>query len=205
MKVLMVNGSSKTKGCTFTALEEIGKELRKNQVEYEIIQLGGKPVMDCIACNQCKGRGCIFQENGVPEFLEKAKEADGFVFGSPVYFAHPSGRLLSFLDRVFYSCEKNHIYVPFAGKPGVAVVSARRGGTTASLDAINKYFSIASMPIVSSTYWNMVHGSCPEDVLKDEEGLQTMRNIAKNMIWMMKKLKEGKPELESEYQTNFIH
>ena len=211
MKVLMVNGSSNKKGCTYTALSEIGKTLNENVVDYEIFDLGGQPVRDCIGCNQCKGNGCIFPDNGVNEFLELAKQADGFIFGSPVYFAHPSGRLLSFLDRAFYSCSQNHIYVPFVGKPAAAIVSARRGGTTASVDVLNKYFTIASMPIVSSTYWNMVHGQTPEDVLQDLEGLQIMRNIGRNMAHMLKCFELSKqqgipaPQLENTYQTNFIH
>lgn len=210
MKVLMLNGSSNKNGCTYTALNEIGNVLEHQGIEYEIYQLGGKPVKDCIGCNKCQGNGCIFSDNNVNEFVEKARNSDGFIFGSPVYFAHPSGRLLSFLDRVFYSCSKNHIYTPFVGKPGAAIVSARRGGTTASIDVINKYFTIASMPIVSSTYWNMVHGQKPEDVLQDLEGLQTMRNIGTNMAWMLNCLRNPdnkpiqEPTLEVEHQTNFI-
>ena len=205
MNVLMVNGSPNESGCTYTALCEVGKALEENRVGFEIIQLGKKPIRDCIACDKCQGNGCVFHDDTVNEFLERAKEADGFVFGSPVYFAHPSGRLLSFLDRVFYSCAKNGGYPPFSGKPGAAVVSARRSGTTASVDVINKYFTISSMPVVSSTYWNMVHGQCPEDVKKDLEGLQIMRNLGKNMAWMIRQLKQGAlPKQEVEYRTNFI-
>ncbi len=210
MKVLMLNGSAKPRGCTYTALTEIGKTLEEQGIEYEIFQIGAQPVRDCIGCNQCKGNGCIFEENNVREFLEKAKEADGFVFGSPVYFAHPSGRLLSFLDRVFYGCETQHIYAPFTGKPGAAIVSARRGGTTASVDVIQKYFTIASMPVVASTYWNMVHGQTPEEVLEDKEGLQTMRNIGRNMAHLLQSLRYAKengisaPALETANETPFI-
>lgn len=205
MKVLMVNGSSRPNGCTYTALLEVGKTLVTNGIEYEIIQLGNQPIRDCIGCNKCKGNGCIFTEDAVNEFVQKAKEADGFVFGSPVYYAHPSGRLLSFLDRAFYCAEKE----TYLGKPGAAVVSARRAGTTAAIDVLNKYFTISSMPVVSSTYWNMVHGNLPEDVEKDFEGLQTMRNIGTNMAWIIKKLRNPQLEVnfpvqESGNRTNFI-
>lgn len=206
MNVLMLNGSAKAKGCTYTALTEVGKELEAQGIGYEIFQLGGRPVRDCTGCGQCKGNSCIFPENNVNEFVEKARQADGFVFGSPVYFAHPSGRLLSFLDRAFYCSSRERVYEPFVGKPGAAVVSARRAGTTASVDVINKYFTIASMPIVSSSYWNMVHGQTPEEVLQDLEGLQTMRNIGRNMAWMINCLKAGKgmPSQETASRTNFI-
>lgn len=206
MKVLMLNGSSNLNGCTYTALTEIGKTLETEGIDYEIFQIGAKPVRDCIGCNKCSGEGCIFEDDAVNEFVQKAAEADGFVFGSPVYYAHPSGRILSFLDRVFYSSGKR----AFSFKPGAAIVSARRGGTTASLDALTKYFGITQMPVVGSTYWNMVHGRTPEDVLKDEEGLQTMRNVGRNMAWMLKCFALGKesgialPQTETEYRTNFI-
>lgn len=206
MKVLMLNGSSNLKGCTYTALTEIGEALKKEGIDYEIFQIGAKPVRDCIGCNKCGEDGCIFDDDAVNEFVRKAADADGFIFGSPVYYAHPSGRILSFLDRVFYSSGRR----VFSFKPGAAIVSARRGGTTASLDAITKYFGITQMPVVGSTYWNMVHGQTPEDVLKDEEGLQTMRNLGRNMAWMLKCIALGKesgialPQTESEYRTNFI-
>ena len=206
MKVLMLNGSCNLHGCTYTALTEIGNVLNEHGIEYEIFQLGSAPVMDCIGCGQCRnGNGCAFSDNDVNEFTKKAMEADGFIFGSPVYYAHPSGRVLSFLDRAIYSGKK-----AFQGKPGAAVVSARRGGTTASFDVLNKYFTISSMPVVSSTYWNQVHGSYAEDVLKDAEGLQTMRNLGRNMAWMLKSLEAAKaagisfPEQESGNRTNFI-
>ncbi len=140
MKVLMLNGSPKAKGNTGLALEEIGKQLEKEGIDYEIFQLGGGPVRDCIGCNRCTDDGCVFTDDGVNAFLAKAREADGFVFGTPVYYAHPSGRILSFLDRVFYSSSES-----FAFKPGAAVAIARRGGTTASFDVLNKYFGISQM------------------------------------------------------------
>lgn len=205
MKVLMVNGSANAKGCTYTALSEIGEELNRHGIDYEIFQLGGGPIRDCIGCGRCQESGCIFDDDLVNEFLKKTKDADGFIFGSPVYYAHPSGRILSFLDRAFYAGSRIKEYVPFAGKPGAAIVSARRGGTTASVDVLNKYFTISAMPVVSSTYWNMVHGQTPEDVKQDLEGLQTMRNIGKNMAWMLQKLHQGDaPEMERSFRTNFV-
>lgn len=208
MKILMLNGSAHQKGCTFTALEEIGKTLNTYGIDYEIFQLGANPVRDCIGCGKCKDIGkCVFDEDRVNEFVEKAAEADGFIFGTPVYFAHPSGRILSFLDRVFYSSSSKGV---FQFKPASAVASARRAGTTASIDVLNKYMTIRQMPVVSSTYWNMVHGNKPEDVLQDKEGLQTMRNIAHNMAWMLKCIELGRkngisaPKPDAGERTNFI-
>ena len=154
MKVLMLNGSCNPKGCTYTALTEVGKTLTSAGIDYDIVQLDGGPVRDCIGCNQCSKNGCVFTDDGVNDFIAKARQADGFVFGTPVYYAHPSGRILSVLDRVFYAGKD-----AFAHKPGAAVASARRAGTTASVDVLDKYFTIAQMPVVSSTYWNMVHGT----------------------------------------------
>ncbi len=206
MNVLMLNGSPHKKGCTFTALSEVGKALQEHGIDYEIWQLGAEPVRDCIACGACARLGrCAFEDNRVNEFVERAAQADGFVFGSPVYYAHPSGRILSFLDRAFYAGKQ-----AFAGKPGAAVTSARRAGTTASFDVLNKYFTICGMPVVSSTYWNMVHGSCPEDVLQDEEGLQTMRNIGHAMAGMLNAYAAARaqgvelPAMEGGTYTNFI-
>ena len=206
MKVLLLNGSSNLKGCTYTALEEIAKTLQEEGIDTEIFQIGAEPLRDCIGCGGCsKGNGCVFRDDCVNEFVEKAKEADGFVFGTPVYYAHPSGRIMSFLDRAFYSGG-----AAFRFKPGMAVASARRAGTTASLDAINKYFGINQMPTVGSTYWNMVHGLYGEEASQDEESMQTMRNLARNMIWMIRCFKLGResgilyPETETDACTNFI-
>ena len=206
MKVLLVNGSPHAQGCTYTALSEVAKELEQHGVETEIVQTGTKPVQDCIACGGCKGKGrCVF-DDGVNEFLAKAEEADGFVFGTPVYYAHPSGRLLSFLDRAFFASPRSL----FEGKPGAAVASARRGGTTATLDAVNKHFGIAGMPVAGSTYWNMVHGSAAEQVAQDEEGLQTMRNLGRNLAWMVKAFAAAReqgieqPKPETTLKTNFV-
>ena len=207
MKVLMLNGSAKPQGNTYLSLLEVGKELEKLGIEYEIFQLGGGPIRDCIGCGQCreKGVGCIFTDDTVYEFVEKARQADGFVFGTPVYYAHPSGRVLSFLDRVFYGSGS-----VFAYKPGASVAVARRGGTSASFDVMNKYFGISQMPVVSSTYWNMTHGTAPGEVLMDAEGLQTMRNLARNMAWLLRCMESGRaagvplPATEWGNRTNFI-
>lgn len=211
MKVLMLNGSAKPNGCTNTALEEVGRILKDEGIEYEIVQIGAKPVRDCIGCGKCREIGkCVFDDDEVNNFVNKAKECDGFVFGTPVYFAHPSGRILSFLDRAFYSASQGGKYPAFAYKPSAVVASARRGGTTASLDALAKYFTISQMPVVASTYWNMVHGNTPDEVKQDSEGLQTMRNIAHNMAWLLKSIEAGKnnsvPSPKSEFgqKTNFI-
>ena len=211
MKVLLVNGSSHKKGTTMRALEEMIKVFEDAGVETEVIQVGGKPIADCLQCNACQKTGkCVFNDDGVNEFVEKAYKADGFVFASPTYFAHPSGRLLSFLDRAFYSNGKDEVYDAFKFKPGAAVVTARRGGTSTSYDVINKYFGIAQMPIVTSTYWNNVHGLTADDAVQDEEGLQVVRNLARNMIWMMQASAAARksgielPKTESEAVTNFI-
>lgn len=204
MKVLLVNGSSRRNGCTQAALNEAARALNEENIETEFFFIGNEALPDCIACRRCREIGhCVFNDI-VNEFVEKAKSADGFVFGSPVYFAHPSGRLLTFMDRAFYSGG-----AAFQFKPAAAVLSARRAGTTASMDVINKYFTISSMPVVSSTYWNHVYGAQPEQVSEDKEGLMTMYNLGKNMAWILKCLELGKehglthPENEK-VLTNFI-
>ena len=205
MKVLMLNGSCRPAGCTFTALQEVGKTLQSLGIDYEIVQLGAEPIRDCVACGGCSEQGCVFGDDGVNAFIEKAHAADGFIFGTPVYYAHPSGRIQSFLDRVFYSC--GHV---FAHKPAAAIASARRAGTTASLDALSKYFGISRMLTVGSTYWTMVHGTQPSDVLQDAEGLQSMHNLAREMAWVMHCIEVGKkaglaaPAPETGARTNFI-
>lgn len=208
MKVLLINGSSNKNGCTYTALSEITKVLNKERIDTEIIQIGNTAIRDCCGCQTCRKNGgtCVFNDDIVNEIIEKAKTADGFVFGSPVYYAHPSGRLISLLDRVFYAGG-----AAFAYKPSAGIVSARRAGTTASFDVINKYFTINNMPIVSSSYWNMVHGAqnSPQDVMKDEEGLHTMRMVGYNMSWLLKCIEAGKssgiePTKEPKIFTNFI-
>ena len=202
MKVLMINGSAKDNGCTARALTEIEKVLKESNIETETIHLGSNPIRDCIGCKACakNGNKCVFNDDIVNEIIEKAKTCDGFIFGSPVYYAHPSGRLLSVLDRVFYAGGKFLAY-----KPGAAVVSARRAGTTAAIDVINKYFTINNMPVVSSQYWNMVHGSKAEDVEKDLEGMHVMKNIGRNMVWLLNATKQNAhPEPETKPVTSFI-
>lgn len=204
MKVLLVNGSPNKKGCTNRALEEVAKTLEENG-EAEIFHIGNKPFGGCIACNYCKTNGECYMKDIVNEFAQKAKEADGFIFGSPVYYASASGALTSFLDRLFYSSAR---YLQY--KPGAVVCSARRAGTTATFDQLNKYFTINNMPVVSSQYWNMVHGHTQEEVEKDLEGLQTMRVLGRNMAWILKCIEIGKennilrPEPEARIATNFI-
>ncbi len=205
MKVLMLNGSPHLNGNTYQALEMVGTQLKKEDIDYEIFQIGAGQVRDCIGCGKCNADGCIFKDDGVNEFIEKAKDADGFVFGTPVYYAHPSGRVLSFLDRVFYSSGR-----AFAFKPGAAVAVARRGGSTASFDVMNKYFGISQMPMVSSTYWNIIHGASGGEVQQDLEGIQTMENLARNLAWMLKCFEAGKnagvelPDTKRGTRTNFI-
>lgn len=205
MKVLMLNGSPKANGNTNAALLEVGRTLENEGISYEIFQMGGNPVRDCIGCGQCSEKGCVFTDDDVNEFIAKAKEADGFVFGTPVYYAHPSGRILSFLDRAFYAGG-----AAFRFKPGASVAVARRGGSSASFDCLNKYFGIAQMPVVGSTYWNMVYGKVPGEAEQDLEGMQTMQNLAKNMAWMMKCFELGRkngialPDTSAVVRTDFI-
>lgn len=205
MKVLLVNGGPHEKGCTYTALEEVSKTLQKNGIETEIIWLGVNPIAGCIGCNACLKTGKCFRNDIVNDFIEKSKEADGFVFGTPVHFASSAGSLTSFMDRVFYG--RGEL---FKNKPACCVVSCRRGGATATFDQINKYFSICNMPIVTSQYWNQVHGTNPDEVRKDEEGMQTMRTLGNNMAWLLKCIDVAKkngveyPENEKAVKTNFI-
>lgn len=206
MKVLLVNGSPRAKGCTYTALMEAAKTFEKEGIEWELFQVGMKPVAGCLGCGRCGEIGkCVIDDN-VNEFVEKISGADGFIFGTPVHYAAASGALTSFMDRVFISANKKDLYL----KPAACITSARRAGTTAAFEQINKYFTISQMPVISSTYWNMVHGSKPEDVLKDEEGLQCIRTLARNMSWFLRIKAAGAeagvpfPETEKPIKTNFI-
>lgn len=206
MKVILVNGSPHEKGCTYTALSEVASTLEKEGIASEIFWVGTRLMAGCIACGVCKKHGkCVFDDK-VNEFTEKAERADGFVFGSPVYYASANGTLMSFMDRAFHSSGAGTFYL----KPAAAVASARRAGTTVTIDEINKYFQISQMPVISSNYWPMVHGGCAEDVKKDEEGLQIMRNLGRNMAWFLKIKKAGIeagvpfPEAEDKIFTNFI-
>ena len=207
MKVLLINGSPKAKGCTYTALCEVAKELEKENIQTEILHVGSKPIRGCMACGGCYGDNsgrCAFDDDIVNIALEKARTADGFIFGSPVHYAAASGQITSFLDRFFYAGDC------FRYKPGAAIVSCRRGGSTAAFEQLNKYFTISNMPIVSSQYRNMVHGTTPEEVMQDLEGMQTMRVLGRNMAWLLKTIQAGKeagirlPEREPRAVTNFI-
>lgn len=204
MKVLLINGSPNAKGCTYTALSEVEKELNNQGVETEIIHVGHKDIRGCIGCRSCKKTGkCVFDDI-VNEVALKFEDCDGIVVGSPVYYAGANGTLVSFMDRMFYSTKADKRM-----KVGAAVVSCRRAGNTATFDILNKYFTISQMPIVSSQYWNMVHGNNAEEVKQDVEGLQTMRTLGKNMAFLMKCIALGKeeyglPEREDITFTNFI-
>ena len=202
-KVLLINGSPRADGCTATALEEMIKVFHEEGVETELVHVGNKDIRGCIACGTCETKGsCVFGDI-VNEVSAKFEKADGLVVGSPVYYGSPNGTVLAFLDRLFYSCPfDTHM------KVGAAVVSARRGGNTASFDVLNKYFTISGMPLASSTYWNQVHGFTADDVRKDAEGLQTMRNLARNMAFMIRAIADAKeryglPQMESGCFTSF--
>ncbi|MDR0932749.1 MAG: flavodoxin family protein [Victivallales bacterium] len=203
MKVLLINGSPHAHNCTYTALSEVASELQKNSIETEIFHIGNRPIRGCTACGKCAESGkCIFADDPVNTVIDKFKVADGVVIGSPVYYAAPNGELCAMLDRVFFM--KSRLY---AYKPAAAVVSCRRGGATAAFDRLNKYFSISNMPIVSSQYWNMVHGNTPDEVKRDLEGLQIMRTLGKNMAWLLhciNKAQIPKPQSETPIATNFI-
>ena len=204
MKVLLVNGSLHEKGCTYTALCEVAKALNANGVETEIYWVGQTKIGGCMGCWACKKTGQCVLDDGLNEFVAKAAEFDGYVFGSPVYYASASGALVSFMDRVFYSGGKKLAY-----KPAAAVVSCRRAGASTTFDVINKYFTINNMPIVGSNYWNEIHGNTAEEAAQDAEGLQTMRMLGNNMAWLLKCIALGKeaglePETEKKIWTNFI-
>ena len=205
MKVLMINGSPEKNSCTNRALTEIAETLKKEGIESEIIQIGREVVRGCTACQACEKLGRCAFDDIVNKVAARLDEFDAFIVGSPVYYASGNGTVYSFLDRLFYSAGSKLRY-----KPAAAVAVARRAGTTATLDTLNKYFTINQMPVVSSTYWNMVHGFTPEDVEKDLEGLQTMRNIGHNMAWLLKCIEAGKkqgldaPATESGCWTHFI-
>lgn len=203
-KVLLINGSPKKNGCTATALEEMVRVFDEEGIETEIIQVGGKDIKGCMSCGYCEEHGKCVIDDIVNEVAQKFDEADGLVLGSPVYYGSPNGSLLAFCDRLFFSKAQHGAQM----KAGASVVSCRRGGNTATFDVLNKYFAISNMPIAPSTYWNQVHGFTAEDVRKDLEGLQTMRNLARNMSFMIKAIAEAKdkygmPEIEKEAFTCF--
>ena len=205
MKVLLVNGSPHEKGCTYTALKEIANTLENNDIETDFLWLGIEPLAGCIGCNACLKTGKCFRNDIVNDFLNKVPDIDGFVFGSPVHFASSSGALTSFMDRAFYGRRKL-----FENKPACCICSCRRGGASATFDQINKYFSMSNMPIVTSQYWNQVHGTNPDEVKRDLEGMQTMRTLGNNMAWLLKCIDIAKksgleyPKNEEIIKTNFI-
>lgn len=204
MRVLLINGSPNEHGCTDTALREVAKTLEEAGLETEIFWLGQDPISGCMSCGGCRDGRCVI-DDVVNTALERAKLADAYVFGSPVHYAAASGGITAFLDRFFYASGAMHQY-----KPGAAVVSCRRGGSTAALDQLNKYFTISQMPVVSSQYWNMVHGNTPEQVRADAEGMQIMRTLGRNMAWLLKCIEAGRaagisPSYpENRVMTNFI-
>lgn len=204
MKVLLLNGSPKKNGCTYTALEEVAKTLQEEGIEPVIYHIGTEIASGCIGCGSCSKTGKCFRNDCLNEVIEIAKECDGFIYGSPVHYAGASGMLTAFLDR-FHTAYKG-----MAFKPGAAVVSCRRGGAASAIDQINKYFTISNMPIVSSQYWNMVHGNTPDEVRQDLEGMQTMRVLARNMAWLLKSIEAGRaagvclPQQETRIKTNYI-
>ncbi len=205
MKVLLVNGSPHAKGCTYTALCEVAKGLESEGVESEILHIGKGEVPGCKACMYCKKKGTCVIDDIVNETAARLDEFDGFVFGAPVYYAGPAGQITSFMDRLFYSNGRRMAY-----KPAAAVVSCRRGGSTASFDRLNKYFTITNMPVVPSQYWNQIHGNTPEEARQDLEGMQIMRTLGRNMGWMLKCIDAGRkagveiPAPEERAMTNFI-
>lgn len=204
MKVLLINGSPNEKGCTYTALCEIAGQLEKNDIETQIFHIGNQPIKGCIGCKKCREIGkCAFDENRVNECIELINQSDGLILGSPVHYASIAGSFSAFLDRVFYAKKS------FERKPAASVVSCRRAGSTAALDQLNKYFAISHMPIISSQYWNMVHGNNPEETKQDLEGMQTLRCLADNMAWFLKCIDYAKgqiplPEKEERVWTGFI-
>lgn len=203
MKVLLINGSPHKEGSTYTALNEVAKSLNDNNIESDIVHIGTKAIRGCIACGVCKETGkCAFNDELYNELFQKVKEVDGIVVGSPVYYAGPNGSLCSILDRLFYSASAS-----MRNKVSAAVVSCRRGGASATFDRLNKYFTINQMPVVSSQYWNSIHGNNAEEAKQDLEGLQTMRVLGNNMSWMLKSMENSKEEIpkqENRIATNFI-
>ncbi len=208
MKVLLINGSPHKQGCTFTALTEVASAIADATIDTEIFHIGSQPLRGCCGCKVCRKDNinrCAFDDDCVNIALAKAKEADGFVFGSPVHFAGASGSITSFLDRLFYAGSGF-----FAYKPGAAIVTCRRGGATAAVEQLNKYFMYAQMPVVSSQYWNMAHGNTPQELVQDAEGMQIMRVLGKNMTWLLKSIEAGRlanvelPKQEKKVATNFI-
>lgn len=205
MQVLMINGSPHEKGCTFTALSEVAGQLEKEGIQTTIFHIGSRPIRGCAGCGSCFESGyCVFDDDPVNTCVDLAKQADGIVIGSPVYYAGPNGSLCAFLDRMFFGKSAGYAY-----KPGAAVVNCRRGGASAAFDRLNKYFNISNMPVVPSQYWNATHGLTPDEVRQDLEGMQIMRTLGRNMAWLLKCIEAAKgtvpyPEKEPRVVTNFV-
>lgn len=205
MKVMLVNGSPHHEGCTYTALQEVAKALNADGIETKNFWIGIRPISGCLSCGGCRGAEHCAVDDIVNVFIDEAKDCDAFVFGAPVHFASANGAMISFMDRAFYSGKKALEF-----KPAASVVSCRRGGASATFDELNKYFTIRNMPVVSSQYWNQVHGNTPEEVIQDVEGMQTMRTLGHNMAWILKCIEAGRsvgiehPEPEEQIKTNFI-
>ena len=205
MNVLLVNGSPHKSGCTFTALSEVANRLNMHEIETNIFHIGTESIRGCMACGKCIPSGyCIYSDDRVNSCIDLLKKADGLIVGSPVYYAGPNGALRAFLDRLFYRKSRSYEY-----KPAAAIVNCRRGGASSAFDSLNKYFLISNMPIVPSQYWNETHGTTPEEVRQDLEGLQTMRTLGDNMAWLLKVIDVGKktfpyPVHEDPIRTNFI-
>lgn len=205
MKVMLVNGSPHHEGCTYTALQEVAKTLNANGIETKNFWIGIRPISGCVGCGSCSAEGRCAMDDIVNVFVEEAKDCDAFVFGAPVHFASANGAMISFMDRAFCSGKKALEF-----KPAAAIASCRRGGASATFDQLNKYFTIRNMPVVSSQYWNQVHGNTPEEVVQDIEGMQTMRTLGHNMAWLLKCIEAGRaaginrPDIETQIKTNFI-
>lgn len=205
MKVMLVNGSPHHEGCTYTALQEVAKALNADGIETKNFWIGIRPISGCLSCGGCREAEHCAIDDIVNVFIDEAKDCDAFVFGAPVHFASANGAMISFMDRAFYSGKKALEF-----KPAASVVSCRRGGASATFDELNKYFTIRNMPVVSSQYWNQVHGNTPEEVIQDVEGMQTMRTLGHNIAWLLKCIEAGRsvgiehPEPEEQIKTNFI-
>ncbi len=205
MQVLVINGSPHEKGCTFTALSEVAGQLNKEGIQTTFFHIGTGPIRGCTGCRSCLETGyCIFSDDPVNACVDLARQADGLIIGSPVYYAGPNGALCAFLDRMFYGKSAGYAY-----KPGAAVVNCRRGGAGSAFDRLNKYFTISNMPVVPSQYWNATHGLTPDEVRQDLEGMQIMRTLGRNMAWMLKCMEASRatvpyPESESRITTNFV-
>lgn len=204
MRVLMINGSPREKGCTYTALREVAKPLEEQGIEVKMLSIGSAPVRGCMACRKCSElKRCVLDDDACNAWIEEAKAADGIVIGSPVYYGGPNGALCALLDRMFFACPNEH----FVLKPAAAVVSCRRAGSTAALDRLYKYFTLNQMAVVTSQYWSMVHGNTPDEVRQDIEGMQVMRALGQNMGYILRSMAEGgveRPVVPPKTATNFI-